>query len=100
MDGALRLRSENVSPATTQHNETRAPTMNIGDRVKLTKVPDDLPEGNRQLETLFHGCVGKTFTVAAIDEGLLELHVGEAFEKPADYHRIWVEPNLVKRVEA
>ena len=74
--------------------------MNIGDKVRVTKVPADLPEGNRQLETLFKGCVGKTFPVAAIDDGLFELHVGEAFGKPSDYHRIWVGPEHVKLVGA
>jgi hypothetical protein len=74
--------------------------MNVGDKVKVTKIPADLPEGNRQLETLFKGCVGKTFAIAAFDDGLLELHVGEAFGKPADFHRIWVGADHVKRVEA
>jgi hypothetical protein len=74
--------------------------MNIGDRVKVTKVPADLPEGNPQLATLFKGCVGKTFAIAGLDDGLLELHVGEAFGKAADFHRIWVGADHVKRVEA
>jgi hypothetical protein len=74
--------------------------MKIGDKVKVTKVPADLPAGNAQLETLFHGCLGKTFTIAAMDDGLFELHVGEAFGKPADYHRIWLDDGHLKRVEA
>jgi hypothetical protein len=74
--------------------------MNIGDKVKVTKVPDDLPAGNRQLETLFHGCVGKTFAIADVDDGLFELHVGEAFGKPSDYHRIWIDADHLKKVEA
>lgn len=74
--------------------------MNIGDKVRVMKIPSDLPSDNAQLQTLFRGCVGKDFVVAAIDDGLLELHVGEAFGKPANYHQIWLEPSHVKKIEA
>ena len=74
--------------------------MKIGDKVRVTKIPEGLPEGNRQLETLFKTCIGKTFEIAAFDGDLLELNVGEAFGKPSDYHKIWVGEEHVKLVQA
>jgi hypothetical protein len=74
--------------------------MNIGDMVRVLRVPDGVPPDNIQLQTLFRGCVGKTFPVIRFDDGLVELHVGEAFGKPADHHQIWLEPSEVKVVEA
>jgi hypothetical protein len=73
--------------------------MNIGDTVKLTKIPDGVPSDNHQLQTLFRNCVGKTFKVAAIDDDLFELHVGEVFGKPADHHQIWVDAAHLKKIE-
>lgn len=74
--------------------------MNIGDKVKVTKIPADLPKDNAQLQTLFRGCLNKTFTIAGFDGELVELHVGEAFGQAADHHQIWVAPDHLKRVEA
>lgn len=74
--------------------------MNVGDTVKVTKIPADLPAGNAQLETLFRGCVGKTFKISAVDDDLFELQVGEAFGKPAEYHVIWLDAAHLKRIEA
>ena len=74
--------------------------MNIGDKVRDLRAPDGLPPDNKQLQTLFRGCVGKTFPIVKLDDGLVELHVGEVFGKPADYHQIWLEPSQVKLVEA
>jgi len=74
--------------------------MNIGDKVRVLRVPDGVPTGNKQLITLFRGCVGKTFPIVKFDDGLVELHVGEAFGKPANYHQIWLDPSEVQLVEA
>jgi hypothetical protein len=74
--------------------------MNIGDKVRVLRAPADLPPDNKQLQTLFRGCVGKTFPIVKFDGDLVELHVGEVFGKPADYHQIWLEPSQVKLVEA
>ena len=74
--------------------------MKIGDKVKLTKILADLPADNVPLQTLFRGCVGKTFTIAGFDDDLVELHVGEAFGKTAEHHQIWVAPDHLKRVGA
>ena len=74
--------------------------MKIGDKVRVMKAPDSLPPDNKQLSTLFRGCIGKTFPIVEIDDGLVELHVGEVFGKPAEFHQIWLEPAQVKLVEA
>jgi hypothetical protein len=73
--------------------------MKIGDKVRVMKVPDGVPPDN-QVMTLFRGCVGKTFPIVKMDDGLVELHVGEAFGKPAEFHQIWLEPAQLKLVEA
>ena len=72
--------------------------MKIGDKVCVMKVPDGVPPDN-QVMTLFRGCVGKTFPIVKMDDGLVELHVGEAFGKPAE-HQIWLEPTQLNLVEA
>jgi hypothetical protein len=74
--------------------------MNIGDKVRVVKVPDGVPPDNMQLRTLFRGCIGKTFPIVKLDDGLVELHVGEAFGKAPDYHQIWLDPSCVKLAEA
>ncbi|MFT3732706.1 MAG: hypothetical protein QM780_15005 [Hyphomicrobium sp.] len=74
--------------------------MKIGDKVRVLGVPDGVPKDNKQLITLFKGCVGKTFPIVKFDDGLVELHVGEVFGKPADYHQIWLDPSQVKVIEA
>lgn len=74
--------------------------MKIGDRVRVDRLPDGLPTDNKPLQTLFRGCLGKTFPIIKFDDGLIELHVGEVFGKPAEYHQIWLEPGQVKLVEA
>lgn len=74
--------------------------MKIGDTVRVTKIPADLPADNVQLQTLFRGCLHKSFKIVAFDDDLLELHVGEAFGKPAEYHQIWLAADHVKLIEA
>ncbi|MFA5957449.1 hypothetical protein [Hyphomicrobium sp.] len=74
--------------------------MNIGDKVRVMGTPDGVPKDNKQLMTLFRGCVGKTFPIVKFDDGLIELHVGEVFGKPAEYHQIWLDPGQVQVVEA
>ena len=74
--------------------------MKIGDKVRVDRLPDGLPQDNKQLQTLFRGCLGKTLPIIKFDDGLVELHVGEVFGKPAEYHQIWLEPGQVKLVEA
>ena len=73
--------------------------MKIGDKVRVVRTPDGLPPDNRQLVTLFEGCIGKEFPIAKFEDGLILLHVGGAFGKSPEYHQIWLEPNCVRPVE-
>lgn len=72
--------------------------MKIGDKVKVVKMPSDLPDDDA-LRKLFKGCVGKTFQIAAFDDDLAELHVGEAFGEAKDKHRIWLPPEYLAAVK-
>lgn len=74
--------------------------MKIGDKVRVLSMPDGVPKDNKALVTLFRGCIGKTFPIAKLDDGLVELHVGEVFGKPAEHHQIWLEPSHVQLIEA
>jgi len=74
--------------------------MNIGDKVRVLRMPDGLPPDNKQLQPLFRNCVGKTFPIVKFDGDLIELHVGEVFGKALNYHQIWLDPSQVKLVEA
>ena len=73
--------------------------MNIGDKVKVSRIPADLPK-DPALQKLFRGCLGRTFTIAGFDGDLIELHVGEAFGEAAEKHQIWLDANHLKLVEA
>jgi hypothetical protein len=72
--------------------------LKIGDMVRVTKIPEDLPETDQRLVTLFNACLGKEFKVAGFEDGLIELHVGEVFEQDAGKHRIWLAADHLKMV--
>jgi hypothetical protein len=68
--------------------------MKIGDQVEVVAVPRSLPSG-MGTQALFEACLGRIFPVAAIDNGLLELHVGEVVGEESYMHSIWIEPGCV-----
>jgi len=68
--------------------------MKIGDRVEVVAVPESLPSG-RGTQALFEACVGRVFPVVGIENGLLELEVGEAVGEESFMHSIWIEPECV-----
>ena len=68
--------------------------MKIGDRVEVVAVPGSLPSG-MGTQALFEACVGRVFPIAGIDNGLLELQVGEVVGEEAYMHSIWIEPSCV-----
>jgi hypothetical protein len=72
--------------------------MNVGEKVTVVKIPDDLPEDNKSLHRLFNGCLGKSFDIVAFDGDLAELHVGEAFGDAKEKHRVWLPRAYLKRV--
>lgn len=74
--------------------------MKVGDKVKVVKIPEDLPEDNASLLRLFKGSLGKKFDIVAFDGDLAELHVGEAFGDAKEKHRIWLPLNYLKLANA
>jgi hypothetical protein len=64
--------------------------MKIGDLVVITGVPTTLPEGMGTRE-LFAKCLGRTFAIAGLEDGLVELEVGEVLGEPSYMHSIWIE---------
>jgi predicted short-subunit dehydrogenase-like oxidoreductase (DUF2520 family) len=68
----------------------------IGDRVRLTEMPDAVKDARLETQTIFKRCVGKVFPVAGFEKGLIELEVGAVVGHAA--HSIWVEPEFLERV--
>jgi hypothetical protein len=46
-------------------------------------------------QALFEACVDRVFSVVGIDNGLLELHVGEVVGEESYMQSIWIEPSCV-----
>jgi len=73
--------------------------MKVGDTVRLIGIPPDVRD-DRELptRTLFEKCLGKTFSVVALEtvdglpHQLVRLDVGSIFGKAAYLETIWVEP--------
>lgn len=77
--------------------------MRVGAKVKLIAIPADCrDDDDMQTRTLFEKCLGRVFTVAAIEhvEGLedelIELNVGHVLGKSACLETIWVEPKYLE----
>jgi hypothetical protein len=68
--------------------------MKIGERVEVIAVPTSLPSG-MGIQALFGACVGRVFSIAGTDNGLLELHVGEVVGERSYMHSIWIEASCV-----
>jgi hypothetical protein len=71
----------------------------VGDRVTLVAIPADLHDDDElRTRTLFEKCLGKTFTIAALQtvDGLpyqlVQLDVGRVVGKASYLESIWVEP--------
>jgi hypothetical protein len=68
--------------------------MKVGDTVRVTKVPDGIPEGDRPL---FSECVGKVFRINAIEaDGRVELLVGQVAGEPNYMHSIYLWPDEIE----
>ena len=82
------------------------PLFEIGDRVKVTKVPPAVErDGSKFPETLaiFQRTVGQMFKVRGIDTyGHIELWVYEdgSEDETGAAHSIWVEPAYLARITA
>jgi hypothetical protein len=68
--------------------------MKIGDRVEVVAVPGSLPSG-MGTQALFEACVGRVFPIVGIENGLLQLEVGEVVDEESFMHSIWIEPECV-----
>ena len=73
--------------------------MKLGDRVRIIKIPSNLPDDDMRTKELFERCLGRTFAVVGHQGGLLELEVGQVLGEKAYMHSIWVEPELVEVVD-
>lgn len=73
--------------------------MEIGDKVRIVKIPEHLPVDNLNTQELFKLCLGRAFPIIGFNEvGMLELEVGQVLGKPAYEDSIWIEPEFVEIV--
>ena len=77
----------------------RGAVVEVGCRVRVVASPPDLPDDDLRTRDLFDRCVGREFAVVSTMGSLLELEVGDVVGEPAHMHSIWVEADLVTRVE-
>jgi hypothetical protein len=74
--------------------------MKAGDFVRVIKIPPGLRDyKDSPIKTLFELCLGKTFRIVAVENNMIELHVGDVLGKLAYRHMIVIEPEFVEAVE-
>jgi predicted short-subunit dehydrogenase-like oxidoreductase (DUF2520 family) len=69
----------------------------VGDKVRVKEIPSDLRE--QETRAIFQRCLGKVFSIAGFQKGLIELEVGRAIGRFPAAHSIWVEPEFLERVD-
>ncbi len=74
--------------------------MNIGDHVRVIKIPGGLPDDDLRTRLVFERCLGRVFPVVGLQGGLLELDVGEVMGEKPYMHSIWIEPGFVEPAAA
>jgi hypothetical protein len=86
--------------------------LEIGDRVRIIKIPSDLKDPSHDLKDdehremrtaeLFRFCMGRVFTIYGFDRyGYVELEVSNnasVRRKFGKWHTIWMEPEFLERV--
>ena len=77
--------------------------MKIGDKVRLIGIPPDAHDDEELgTRTLFKKCLGRTFTVAALETvenlpyRLVQLDVGHILGQDPCLQTIWVEPEYLQ----
>jgi hypothetical protein len=73
--------------------------MKIGDRVRLTALPPDLPVGDTDLPTgaTFEKCIGREFLITGFNElGMAELDIESTTGRVGE--TIWVEPQFLELI--
>jgi hypothetical protein len=74
--------------------------MKVGDLIRIVKIPPGLrDDDDLSTKTLFDLCVGRVFPIVGMQDGLIELHVGDAVAEPAYMHSIYIEAEYVEIVE-
>jgi len=74
-------------------------TMKVGDKVRVVRIPEVLPDDTMGTRALFELCLNRDFAIAGFQDGLLELEIGEVLGKPDYMHSVWIEREYVERVE-
>jgi hypothetical protein len=77
--------------------------LKIGDRVTLIGIPPDVRDDQElRTRTLFEKCLGKTFTIIALENvdelrhPLIRLDVGHILGEPPYGQTIWIEPKYLR----
>lgn len=77
--------------------------MKAGDTVRPVAIPPDIKDSPElRSRTLFEQCLGKTFSMAALDDldglpyQLVRLDVGHILGEPTYNQTIWVEPEYLQ----
>jgi hypothetical protein len=70
--------------------------MNIGDKVRVVKLPNTLPDDELGTKLLFERCLNRTFSIVGLKDHLLEIEVGAVVGEPDYMHSIWIERELVE----
>lgn len=73
--------------------------MKIGDKVRITRVPKNLPDNDLGTKQLFELCLGRVFPIVGFQGELVELNVGEVLGEPDYMQSIWIEPEFVEVIE-
>jgi hypothetical protein len=73
--------------------------MKVGDRVRLTSRPPDLPDGDTDLPTraTFEKCIGREFLITGFNElGMAELDIESVTGSVGE--TIWVELQFLEQI--
>lgn len=81
-------------PFYLQPLDPRGRTIEIGDWVRLIKIPPALADTSRATKVAFRKALGKTFKVEGFNSvGMAEL---DLTQKVAKFNTIWVEPDRLQ----
>ncbi|ESY17763.1 hypothetical protein X749_30640 [Mesorhizobium sp. LNJC391B00] len=74
-------------------------SFSVGTLVRLVATPPNLVDADElRTATLFSLCLGKTFPIREITDGMAALDVGEILGEPSYMHTIYVEPEFLEFV--
>jgi len=72
-------------------------SFSVGTLVRLVGTPPDVVDTDElQTATLFRLCLGKTFPIREMLDGMATLDVGEILGEPSYMHTIYVEPEFLE----